>query len=775
MKPWERYQSPQTEPQPSDVPPTGPRPSPTIPMDKPGPWTRYQANTDSPQLRPDDVFGGPMSLRGDLDGGRTTALRGALATAGGTMATFSDEGRKNIWSRQLETAGVPHEWRKDSEGFDVLVYQGPDGEMKSGYVNKPGNVALDLTSIIGQGAAFFGASMAARPLLQWGVPGMMGQTGGRALLAAGGGATQSVITDQGANQLGADLGIQEQAVNAGLSAAAAGVLQPVAELAAAQIPAAVRASTAAVRRWQQSLTGARAEYEQATRQLILETADTIQPGSSAILDDLPSDWWRNLSRSIEGVSDPNDAVAIAIDRAIRDEVPGFIPFRSQVTGSVADAQNLDQAARGRYGPAVQTEVQTQRQANQAALDRRAGDLQRELGGQGIESPAQAGAIIQEGLIGRSEMARDAVRQAYDAAAARPGSFVSDATAQLPGRIENALIGLDVKLPREPLAPQFQATRQISEQISRMMDGSPDLDLQQFERLRRYSGNLAQSAENPADRRAAQALVRELDDWADDMLNRGLYSGLPEDVEALKQARRVFRDYRQTFGQNPSRTATNRRDNDMAGKVIADIVEMDLNPVTVIDRLLGGGQLGLGPQSNAILDRLARAVGKDSTEWRALQEAGYMRLLYDHTGAMKKPQAVVNDWSRLKRDNGPWLQRLYGTEELKKIDRMVAVMGRLTPQKDAYVPSGPAIARLEDRLTQLAGTFRFPIVQRFVGDYVTGSGERAIARQGMQAITAPQPTYIPNANLRQALVDAQSGGIRAGARAGSDEGMDRLRQ
>jgi len=162
---------------------------------------------DIKELDADQVFGLPW---GDHPAEN-------FKVSAGTLMTFDDEARKNIWNEQLKSAGVEHRWEKDPFGNAVLVYRDQDGEEKAGYLNMPGFSKGDAATAGAQVGTFLGLGRLARAVP--GVGSWLANTGLLGRTAAGGAtaAGESVALDAGANTLGADISGSEMAGNAALA------------------------------------------------------------------------------------------------------------------------------------------------------------------------------------------------------------------------------------------------------------------------------------------------------------------------------------------------------------------------------------------------------------------------------------------------------------------------------------------------------------------------------------------------------------------------------
>ena len=69
------------------------------------------------EIDADQVFGNPFTGEHPAENFKTSA---------GLLMTFDDDAKKNIWTEQMNKAGVEHRWAEDPFGNAVLVYQDPE-------------------------------------------------------------------------------------------------------------------------------------------------------------------------------------------------------------------------------------------------------------------------------------------------------------------------------------------------------------------------------------------------------------------------------------------------------------------------------------------------------------------------------------------------------------------------------------------------------------------------------------------------------------------------
>ena len=101
----------------------------------------------------------------------------------------------------------------------------------------------------------------------------------------------------------------------------------------------------------------------------------------------------------------------------------------------------------------------------------------------------------------------------------------------------------------------------------------------------------------ADRRAASAVKRSFDGWLDDAIDNTLFSGSPEGLEKLKEARNLRAEYGRLY-----------QGDDSVGRTIDKMVKREATPAEVSNWLYGATQVG--GRGDSV--RHSRPLNNDST-------------------------------------------------------------------------------------------------------------------------------------------------------------------
>lgn len=704
-------------------------------------------------LVPEQVF--PMTAGG---------MKDQFDTALGTLFTYSDEGVKNIWSKQLQESGVEHEWLSDEQGNDILRYRDRDGNWQQGYINAPGfsgadalkpsagigafgNISNILTGAAG-GLARLAPGVASRV-----IPAATSTMARRGAITGAEAAISQGAIDEIAQQTGADVPASERLTNASIAAGFGFIAEPVAMLIGKGIGSL----------WQKFKGGPTAQQAQAAREMVLGSVDDA---TRSVLDKADDAYWRDIAQYADNVQSADDLRLFAMSEAYRREIPGFQAFKPYVTQNLDDWTQFDEAIRGGYGPEIQRQTGQAARANERAIASRIETLKPQAtGGPTIaDDAATAGGILREGVSRRADDLWQQIDDAYRAAGDMPGGFNPQAGQYLDDMVASRLqegnfLGRQGRLPTDATkaADALGEIQDIVAAMSRQGDDAANLSFREFEATRRYLSGLRSSAKG-SERATITAMVRAYDDWADNMVDMAMYHGDDAALQAFKDARALRAEYGSKFGPQDTVTRSGRRVQDRAGKVMEDIVELDLGPEQVVGRVFGGGQLGRSPESVEILRRMEKAVGRDSAEWKAMQEAGYMRIFYDNRGRPRSATQIVNEWDGVSQGDGKyWARRLFGDDGMATMGRFVGLLRQTQMPREAYNASGPAIRKnmqsLWGRMASILVRLKMPLASQWADNAISANAASNLTRAGETAIAAPQLIYMPNANLSQAVTAA----------------------
>ena len=238
------------------------------------------------------------------------------------------------------------------------------------------------------------------------------------------------------------------------------------------------------------------------------------------------------------------------------------------------------------------------------------------------------------------------------------------------------------------------------------------------------------AKQSADYGNLVSIKRHLDDWIDEAIDAGLYSGDPQAMTLLQKARSIRRDYSLRFESQKG---------DMgAGKVIEKMLRDDVTNVQAVNMIFGMGAIGMKDTSVQIVRKMRLALGKDSPDFNLVKETAFMRMIYGPKAAGRETLSYGGIKTRLGEmldGRGTELTlELFSPEEITKLRAFREEIKRLIPPARATNPSktGYEVARaLEDVAGKLFFAFGFATGNPAVAMAAAGGGQaaRAITQSG----------------------------------------------
>lgn len=154
----------------------------------------------------------------------------------------------------------------------------------------------------------------------------------------------------------------------------------------------------------------------------------------------------------------------------------------------------------------------------------------------------------------------------------------------------------------------------------------------LEQARKKLVFLRSGATNDADRRAATHIMHRFEDWQSDAYDNALFSGSPEALQVVRDARAANASWRQRF----------YNDRDDADKIINKIITGEVTPQEVSNWVVGASQVGGKGVSSRLLTRLAQATNNDPEAMNAIR-GGIAHRLFGTTEGVEagSPEKVAN--------------------------------------------------------------------------------------------------------------------------------------
>lgn len=623
----------------------------------------------------------------------------------------------------------------DKEGNPYVVIEG-----KPFYLNKPGLSGADAAGFVGDLIKYLPVSKVAN-LFSSGLS--------RVLAATGGTAAISGISELFSKMLGSKQPIDYEKI--GLDAVFGGVGQKVGD--------AIQAFREAGRPVVNEAGEYTKEFMQATAKAGINIADFGDTGLEVI-----KNAYRQLGAGF--AREAKDVVSAA--RQAEGDIFNIPLTRGQATGDVRQIAREEAMRQGGRGGSAQEKLLAFEQKQREAIERAAKE---KVGSQVAPRvglfPAQqeAGGGMLSLLKNAAEKGKSAASAEYDKLNLADVRVASKALDTLESRAMKAIDEADIIASPE-LTPK---TAMIFEQIKSVAPktGGADLtevSLKQIEKVRRQISIIAKdAAPGSADAKAAREALGAFDSWLDDAIQTGLAKGDPTQLETLKNARSLWKNYKESFGP-PSGSAAKGPDAD-ARRIVSKMVSGDLTPTESMNLLFGVSKLGDNQTAMRVAKRLKTIFGESSQEFESFRSAAFSRLFQDSTGAMKTPQRIVSDLDELIMGKGSAVaQEIFTPDQIKTLRNFRSSVSKTVTPPEAMNPSktGYEIARLAGDTARMLGLSQAAtgavtgdINTTILGGVLAGGGR---IRQAIEAGRATQRLNAPRPSIVTAPLGVAFGGL-----------------
>lgn len=255
------------------------------------------------------------------------------------------------------------------------------------------------------------------------------------------------------------------------------------------------------------------------------------------------------------------------------------------------------------------------------------------GSPAIENQREAGEVVGQQVRTQAAQDRGAYQARYGEAMELPGQFDAEAFQGVGARIQEGLsqraepvIIDDVTTPIASRA--IRDIDNISNlRIQNRADpaGAPNpddivgIDLRGVDQARKRLVafyRAARGSGNAADARAAGALIDEFDNQVEGAMANGLFSGDPQALTALQQARAAYSSYARRY--RPQQAG------DDVGAAMRRIIDRQATPEEIANMITGSGRLGNAGLPVRLADRLEEVLGQNSDAWSSIRQALWQR-------------------------------------------------------------------------------------------------------------------------------------------------------
>jgi len=448
--------------------------------------------------------------------------------------------------------------------------------------------------------------------------------------------------------------------------------------------------------------------------------------------------------------------------AARSAEAGGIPLTTgQATGDVRQIAKEEAMRQGARGGIAQKIMQKFEEGQKAAVGQRATAIGEEIApASTVATQTEAGGMLFETLRAKQKELKGAVSKAYNETDLRTLAIPTETTSTLTSKISDVIKEGDFILNKELTPAASNAYSSLVNIIPKIDKANvSQINLKSLESTRRTLGQYYKAAANDADRNAVTMLTKQFDDWLDDTITKGLASGDLDQLNKLKDARALSRDYFSKFKIDPKAPDVD------AQKVIDKIVSKDLTPVETMNYLFGAAKLGDNQTAVRTAKKFKEIFGEKSPEFDEFRRAAYLRLVQDTQGNIKPASKIVGEVDELILGRGSALaNEIFTPEQVKSLRQFRSAISKTLTPAEATNPSktGYEIARLGEDIFKGVG-----IISALGGDVGTGAAITAAggvlkpARGAMQAFQATRGVTAPALrSMYGAPVGIASGNIAA---------------
>lgn len=369
----------------------------------------------------------------------------------------------------------------------------------------------------------------------------------------------------------------------------------------------------------------------------------------------------------------------------------------QLTGDQATQMMEQGALRGSEGQAPQRVAEQFFRNEQApAVEQARENVGRSFDPFGMQvagSPQKAGQIVSDAVQNAAAQAKQGYRNAYNAALSLPGQFDAGAFQGVGQTIKNTLTNAqspviidDVTTPIASKAIQHIDNTIGQLRIQNRADpfGQPNpqnivgVNLAGVDQARKQLIAMAQATQRgSADNRAMSRIIDAFDGHVEDSINNGLFSGDPRALDAIRQARQAYSNYRQAF--------TSQGAGDDVGRAMERIVgrngQEGATPTEVANYLYGNAKVGGTGLSVRLANRMQQVLGANSPEWSAIRQGLWSRLSEATEGTTEFGSQKQNNriMEFLNGSGAPLAQTMFSPQERALMSRYAMLQQQLTPK------------------------------------------------------------------------------------------------
>lgn len=415
-------------------------------------------------------------------------------------------------------------------------------------------------------------------------------------------------------------------------------------------------------------------------------------------------------------------------------------------------QLLEQmAGRGSLGPKAQEAAFGYETSLNEAIKNKVGDLAGRAEPSGINAAAQ----LQQKIGDEYQAMRSAVSKAYNAAKDQgPAVARSEAIRSgLKDRLYDVFAG-------GPGVSEFDIdmmpyTKARLADLERIVGDKPS-DINALQAWRKRINNSIASTQDNTEKRALGQIKSIYDDFEEQLIDSGMLQGDPAVIDLYKKAIGLRRQQGQRFGRE---LISGSKDDAM--KIVNRIAtDEQMTPETVLNLVIGSGDMGKKTNSVNVLRQISKAVGNPEQSNSLFKEAYLSKVLdgavdtsrLDNMGnPIISPKKMLNEMNALIERNPSLYKELFSTEERAQLKVFRDQLQKVSAKRTGVYSPGSAhdLSALTGKLP-LVGSL-FGLMDALKRHVSTGKAVNSFAEAFPQA-KQPMQRYITGA-VSQATVRA----------------------
>ncbi|WP_137113342.1 hypothetical protein [Mesorhizobium sp. GR13] len=385
-------------------------------------------------------------------------------------------------------------------------------------------------------------------------------------------------------------------------------------------------------------------------------------------------------------------------------------------------------------------------AQREAVGESVNQMQRNLAGRNL--PVSSASSAYEAIPGKLRSVRDstkaASKEAYKVIDDNDVLVSGEAVRSLPDFIRNRLTSDQILI--DPMYHQgaARAMAYIDDYIGRLP--KPSGDVKNIDAQLRWVENLRAGLRKNfppigQDAPALKAISGSLDQWMDDIFDKGLVSASDDVLDQLKTARSKWSDYMSIADPKLKQGRTFNPQYE-AQRAVKAISEKDMSPEEIGQYLWGTSVASPKNMSFMAAQHLRKMLGPDSPDWSAVRQSFWLRATRAGDEALNPSQIAKNLDGLLNGQGKSVASTLFSDSERELMAKYLATMRLLSPAKEGLNTSNTAnrmLPQLQRYGTAIMGALAGggglygglgPLEAMGVGALATGAlkGAGALSRQ-----------------------------------------------